>query len=282
MSPIQPETGFIGFFDILGYTQIILNNNIHRTAEFVSDTLVNMPGSILNNLLPSEGNTAQKRWEWIGLLEKIEWIIFSDTILLSMPFDPQLENPDLLQHYGAFATVSASLMNRSFLAGFPLRGSISVGEFFIEERCFAGKPIISAYQVSQGLEFSGCVLDAEANNLVSQLRKDIVRRGDQEQLQMMDQTTLMYMVPMKSNSDERHRTINWVSESIPGCNAIGGDVRDATLRAFQMHNKIAIPGVQGKINNTEMFIRHVNTNVESKDWLSNPQYNDDPAEEPAV
>ena len=28
-----------------------------------------------------------------------------------------------------------------------------------------------------------------------------------------------------------------------------------------MHNKIAVPSVQGKINNTEMFIRHVLTNL---------------------
>ncbi len=33
MSMILPETGFLGFFDILGYTQIILNNNIHKTAR---------------------------------------------------------------------------------------------------------------------------------------------------------------------------------------------------------------------------------------------------------
>ena len=39
MNPIKPQTGFVAFFDILGYKQIILNNDIHKTAQIVSDTL---------------------------------------------------------------------------------------------------------------------------------------------------------------------------------------------------------------------------------------------------
>ncbi|MFZ3069699.1 MAG: hypothetical protein WA110_01055 [Anaerolineaceae bacterium] len=273
MSSILPETGFVGFFDILGYTQIILNNNIHKTAQFVSDTLVNIPRDIIENMrMPKPDQPGEdfllsgEKDEWRSRLDTIKWIIFSDSILVSMPFDPDLGMEDLLQHYAVFATVCATLLNRTFLAGFPIRGAISVGEFFIEERCFAGRPIINAYHLAQELEFSGCVLDDEANSLISNIRKDVIRSGNINLLNMLDQTTILYLVPMKNHGDERHRSINWVSLEAPGLTPLDGSIRDVVTRAFLMHNKIALPSVQSKINNTEMFVRHVLTNLEVKPW----------------
>ena len=269
MSEIQPATGFVGFFDILGYTQIMLNNNIHKTAQFVSDTLMNIPQDMIDSLRssyllvqPQDGQTIPSETDSLShILDKVSWIIFSDSILISLPFDPALPERDLVQNYLAFSIVCASLMNRCFSAGFPLRGAISVGEFFIEDRCFAGKPIINAFYAMQQLEFAGCVLDEAANNLISDWRKHLVKTGERVMLDKLDQTTIIYLTPLKENSDERHRTINWVEPETPGISPISGDIRDATTRAFLMHNKIAVPSVQGKINNTEMFIRHVLTNL---------------------
>ncbi len=269
MSNIQPATGFVGFFDILGYTQIMLNNNIHKTAQFVSDTLMNIPQDMIDSLRssyllvqPQDGQTTPSETDSLShILDKVSWIIFSDSILISLPFDPALPERDLVQNYLAFSIVCASLMNRCFSAGFPLRGAISVGEFFIEDRCFAGKPIINAFYAMQQLEFAGCVLDEAANNLISDWRKHLVKTGERVMLDKLDQTTIIYLTPLKENSDERHRTINWVEPETPGISPISGDIRDATTRAFLMHNKIAVPSVQGKINNTEMFIRHVLTNL---------------------
>lgn len=269
MSNIQPATGFVGFFDILGYTQIMLNNNIHKTAQFVSDTLMNIPQDMIDSLRssyllvqPQDGQTIPSETDSLShILDKVSWIIFSDSILISLPFDPALPERDLVQNYLAFSIVCASLMNRCFSAGFPLRGAISVGEFFIEDRCFAGKPIINAFYAMQQLEFAGCVLDEAANNLISDWRKHLVKTGERVMLDKLDQTTIIYLTPLKETSDERHRTINWVEPETPGISPISGDIRDATTRAFLMHNKIAVPSVQGKINNTEMFIRHVLTNL---------------------
>jgi len=273
MSQIQPATGFVGYFDILGYTQIMLNNNIHKTAQFVSDTLMNIPQDMIDSLRspyqqaqPLEvAPESSERDEWSQILDKVSWIIFSDSILISLPFDPALPERDLVRLYLAFSTVCASLMNRCFVAGFPLRGAISVGEFFIEDRCFAGRPIINAYYATQQLEFAGCVLDEAANNLISEVRKDLVKQGERNLLVKLDQTTILYMVPLKENLDERLRTINWVVLDTPGFSPIAGDIREVTTRAFLMHNKIAVPAVQGKINNTEMFIRHVLTNLRRVD-----------------
>ena len=269
MSEIKPATGFVGYFDILGYTQIMLNNNIHKTAQFVSDTLMNIPQDMIDSLRssyllvqPQDGQTIPSETDSLShILDKVSWIIFSDSILISLPFDPALPERDLVQNYLAFSIVCASLMNRCFSAGFPLRGAISVGEFFIEDRCFAGKPIINAFYAMQQLEFAGCVLDEAANNLISDWRKHLVKTGERVMLDKLDQTTIIYLTPLKENSDERHRTINWVEPETPGISPISGDIRDATTRAFLMHNKIAVPSVQGKINNTEMFIRHVLTNL---------------------
>lgn len=270
MSEIKPATGFVGYFDILGYTQIMLNNNIHKTAQFVSDTLMNIPREMIASLrLPymevrplEVAPESSEREDWSQILDKVSWIIFSDSILVSLPFDPTLPEHDLVQYYLAFSIVCASLMNRCFTAGFPLRGAIAAGEFFIEDRCFAGRPIINAYYATQQLEFAGCVLDEEANSLISEWRKHLVKKGERNLLNKLDQTTILYLVPLKKNVDERQRTINWVSLDTPGFSPISGEIRELTTRAFLMHNKIAVPSVQGKINNTEMFIRHVLTNLQ--------------------
>jgi len=270
MSEIKPATGFVGYFDILGYTQIMLNNNIHKTAQFVSDTLMNIPREMIASLrLPymevrplEVAPESSEREDWSQILDKVSWIIFSDSILVSLPFDPTLPEHDLVQYYLAFSIVCASLMNRCFTAGFPLRGAIAAGEFFIEDRCFAGRPIINAYYATQQLEFAGCVLDEEANSLISEWRKHLVKKGERNLLNKLDQTTILYLVPLKKNVDERQRTINWVSLDTPGFSPIAGEIRELTTRAFLMHNKIAVPSVQGKINNTEMFIRHVLTNLQ--------------------
>ncbi len=265
MTAIKPQTGFVGFFDILGYKQIILNNDIHKTAQIVSDTLVNIPSTIIANISAATPQS-DEIIPWHNTLAGIDWVLFSDSILVTLPFDPSLPLKQLLQHYAAFVTVCATLLNKSFAAGFPLRGAISLGEFFIEERCFAGKPIINAYHAAQELEFSGCILDEEANSFVSQARRDLVKQGVNSLLTMLDQTTILYIVPMKSDSPPRSRTINWVSLGMQGFPQIEGNVRDYVTSAFLRHNKIAMPGVQPKIDNTEMFVRHVLTNLEIKPW----------------
>jgi hypothetical protein len=271
MSQIQPEIGFIGFFDILGYSQIMLNNNIHQTSQFVSDTLMNIPKDLIGRLRNIEVSEEGQRVrpynaeEWQRLLDKIQWIIFSDSILISMPMSPGLDTLSQTNLYLVFSTVCASLLNQTFTAGFPIRGGISIGEFFIEDRCFAGRPIINAYRVAQDLEMSGCVLDESADTFVSDLRRQLVQNQHTEALSKLDQTTILYIAPTKVGEDERFRAINWVTLDSPGFQAIDENVRDATLKAFLMHNKIAVPSVQGKIVNTEMFIRHVLTNLHA--WI---------------
>lgn len=271
MSTIKPQTGFIAFFDILGYKQIIMNNDIHKTAQLVSDTLINIPTNIIDNVINAE--TGKKRLSpfsnqdtWENILSKIDWVIFSDSILVSLPFTPQSSTTDLLEYYAAFVTVCSTLMNKTFSAGFPLRGAISVGEFFIEERCFAGKPIINAYRAAQELELSGCILDDDANSFISQLRKEVVQQGLSNRLRMLDQTTILYFAPKKDDPTERHRMINWVALALPGFPNVDGNIRDYVTSSFLRHNKIALPSVQDKINNTEMFVRHVLTNLPIVAW----------------
>lgn len=277
MAAIKPQTGFVAFFDILGYKQIMLNNDIHKTAQLVSDTLINIPANIIKNVKTGENMPETDQFEvkqttidsWQKTLSKINWLIFSDSILISLPFEPQAPLLQILQHYAAFVIVCATLLNKTFSAGLPLRGAISFGEFFIEEKCFAGKPIISAYRTAQELEFSGCILAEDANNFVSQLRKEVIKKGHENMLTMLDQTTILYLVPKKGAPSKRNRTINWVALDLEDFPKIEGNIRDYVTTAFLSHNKIALPLVQAKITNTEMFIRHVLINLEIKPWSMN-------------
>ncbi|MCJ7695125.1 MAG: hypothetical protein MUO40_06825, partial [Anaerolineaceae bacterium] len=90
--------------------------------------------------------------------------------------------------------------------------------------------------------------------------------GLTNRLKMLDQTTILYFVPKKDDQHDRHRMINWVALALPGFPNVDGNIRDYVTSSFLLHNKIALPSVQVKINNTEMFVRHVLTNLPIESW----------------
>ncbi len=86
----------------------------------------------------------------------MEWLVFSDTILLTLAFK---EDDDSLNHlyWLVFLMASKDIQTELFNAGLPARGAIDYGKFFVQENCFAGRCIVKAYKLSSTIEMAACV-----------------------------------------------------------------------------------------------------------------------------
>ena len=276
-SLVEPDVGLIAFFDILGYKQIILNNDIHETAVLISDTLIHIPDNVIHNLCRDNSPTGDGSFEttqrilheWAQILDEVEWLIFSDSILISLSLPPEMPPFHKLLRWVVFLQMCAVLLRRMFDAGFPLRGAISYGEFFVQQRCFAGKPIVAAYNVSSNVELSGCVLTEPAAELHDALHAFTVERGYDNYRLMLEQLSVEYLVPMKHEETETMRMLNWVHLPISPIPRIAMEARRYVLTSFLTHNKYVTPEIYPKSNNTEMFIRYLKTNLPIHPWAIN-------------
>jgi hypothetical protein len=153
------KEGLVGIFDILGYQYIIDNNQINYVADLISNILLPLPQETADKLIQTYKTTPNiVDYVSSAIKDDLKWRIFSDTILLSFPFDAK--KPPLLisKGYIFFLNYVSRFLRSAFDAGLPLRGAIDYGEFYIKENCFAGKPIINSYRLSQELQISGCAM----------------------------------------------------------------------------------------------------------------------------
>jgi hypothetical protein len=174
MVHVEAKTGLVGFFDILGYQQMLLANDVSSTAQIVVDVLSEVPDNVVASLLGDPGlERADDLASWPefaryfqGLVrEEMDWLLFSDSILVSLPLRMDREIIHWATSVVGFVEVCAVLLRQMFDVGLPLRGGVSFGEFFIQDTYFAGQPIIDAYRHSESLDLSGCVLAPSVERL---------------------------------------------------------------------------------------------------------------------
>jgi hypothetical protein len=78
----------------------MLNNDIPKTSQLISDTLMNMPEHVIGGIMrsanvPSANVPSDTAFEttkrvikaWDQVLQKVDWLLFSDSILVSLELD---------------------------------------------------------------------------------------------------------------------------------------------------------------------------------------------------
>lgn len=280
MVEVTAKTGLVGLFDILGYQQMLLANDVASTARIVVDVLGEVPNHVVSELFEDQGLAPADDLEaWSELepyfesvvREEMGWLLFSDSILVSLPIDLD----DGISLWGtkvvAFVEVCSFLLRRMFDVGLPLRGGISFGEFFIHDTFFSGRPIIDAYQHSESLELSGCVLAPSAAHLYRQMKQYAIDQDYEGSIRrMLDQLCVDYLIPKKRDRVETGSMVNWVNLPMHFFEGLPSDLRQYVYSSFVAHNKDAVPAVQPKIDNTEAFVRKIVENVEPRPWPAMP------------
>lgn len=233
--------GIIGFFDILGYQNLLENNSAIESAIEVIQIIKTLPKDVNTSFNDSEFNQFHKK-----IANDIKHIVFSDTIILALeyPLDEKDEIFDAI-HLSAsniMLLACSSLKSKLFANGLPSRGVIHEGEFLIDEHCLAGVPIVKAYKLCQELNLSGLV----CTDTFSDKYKKILKTDSIAESLLFD-----YLTPLKKN-EERMFNVNWMKYS-PNINDI--DIDDFVYGAFSFYEKDCPNAVNEKMFNTTKSIR---------------------------
>lgn len=137
---------------------------------------------------------------------------------------------------------------RLFRTGLPLRGAIDFGRFFIQDTCFAGRPIINAYELCNTLELAACVLTPEASDRVKAF---LSGSG-------LNPFVSEYFVPTKNGEFRFFLTKTAVHEKNIG-------LRQQVMKAFWGHGKDISIEAQRKALNTEQWLRYLDYLVDNQD-----------------
>jgi hypothetical protein len=238
------KTGLIGFFDILGYQNLLERNEPETIAEEVIPILSNIGEMVTNSLtdfhkaIANTGisETSIERNEKI--IGALRWLVFSDTVLLTLPIEDI--DPDVVNiPWFIFLVAAIFLQNSLFKAGLPTRGAIDHGKFFIQDTCFAGRTIVTAYQLCSQIELAACVFSECAANEFSRC---------QGYDSLYDSFVVEYLVPMKSG--ERHL----LTTMAPTFNQDSPDIHAEVMGAFWGNRKDISLSARQKAQNTEQWL----------------------------
>lgn len=248
------KEGLVAFFDILGYQDIINNNLIEEVAKIISETLIKLPDSAKVLLLEGWHEDDKKVQESLKeVFKHIEYRVISDSILVVCEI-PEEKDAELI-YWSFFMAYTVALLLVSFDKGLPLRGAMDHGEFFLDSNCFAGKPIINCYRLSNRLELSGCVLTEHCEKVFEKIIHSYSDKvGENAAKAMKDilkRIVMPYLVPLKGG-EEKLMTLVWRRRTEE---AKKMDVRQYIVKSFQAHNKDVSINVFPKIDNTEVMIR---------------------------
>lgn len=222
--PITPSCGLVAFFDVLGFKSLLENNKVGQAISIIREVLVGVPKELELTLKP------------LGIVNPAfvpKHLVFSDSILIYAPVET---SEPLVTCF--FVSFCREILARLFDNGLPLRGAIAVGEYYVEDYCFAGKPIVEAHELGDLLQLSGCALAANA-------RKHIL--GDKESAEIFFE----YPAPLKGGEKEDLFMLNFRPSFSREALA---DTRSFVEHQFSAHKKPKGDGVDEKIHNTVAFL----------------------------
>ncbi|NQU05910.1 MAG: hypothetical protein HQ568_07440 [Calditrichaeota bacterium] len=244
MNKPKTQEGIVGFFDILGYSNFLENNEPEDAAIIIKKVLLDLNTDLANHILNMLPGEELERGRII--LQSLKPLVFSDTILYTLPYTEDMDDLHKLTLWLLFTNHSIVLYRHLFDLGLSIRGSISFGKFFIEEYCFAGQNIVDSYKRTQSLDLSIVVLESAAIIEFRNLNIKICGLTKYNSIQT-------YNVPHK-NSKSQYLTI-----LAPSCKSFStklpSDFRKCIINSFEKHNKVISLSETSKIDNTELFFR---------------------------
>lgn len=237
MEQAKTEDGLIGFFDILGYQSFLENNDAESAASEVLNVINNI-ASITSSGLMTSLKTQDPLLK--GLVERIQWLVFSDTILMAMSWD----KPNLLD-FRVFSLAALKLCRHMFDFGLPLRGAIKNGNYLVSKSCFAGRVIVDAYRVETSLNLAGCSID---EGLVEMMKRE-------PKTEWIETIFVGYMTPLTDGQHKKMSLLNYLvpDRVSPKPNAV--DIPQLVLNSFWAHRKDITQSAETKAKNTETFLR---------------------------
>jgi hypothetical protein len=271
MNPPKVETGFVGFFDILGYKSFLetgITEVTLRVIEILSrlpdkvDEAVKIHFGLQNGMLEKarENGVSAPFEQMLRELSRIVPLVVSDSILLRCSYDEN-HGTEKAAQAATFVVYANVLQRLMFEEGLPLRGAIAFGDFVFVDHVFAGKPIIDAHTLGQSLDLAACAIhetaEKEFNALIA------AAPGQWDGFLNEGQQLVQYQTPVKKvktsevKAQEKLLLLNLAWPTLKGYTPLKDrkEPRKYVEEQFSAHSKQLGPEVALKVENTEKFLR---------------------------
>jgi hypothetical protein len=214
----------IAIFDILGFRELVNTAELSKLPEIVKKTLILSRNPLISrNLVGS--------------------IVFSDTIVLY-----GLAGKNIYDESWIIVS-SSNLLHMSARFGIPIRGALTFGEIFInqKERTIIGPALVKGYDLEQNQNWMGAIIDPDCEdrfklglfNLPNKLHNNIIK----------------YPAPLKSGLRKDYSCIGWLHRFNPS--------EDELNNVFIKGNKKVQHSIYQKYLNTVEFLRYCKINYSS-------------------
>lgn len=234
MDETKIQNGLVGFFDILGYQSFLENNDAEIATSKIIDIINDVGNTVSSQLFEALRTLSQEQKD---ILNSIQWLVFSDTILMLMKWDKKEGIPWML-----YTAAASKLCRHMFEFGLPLRGAITTGSYLVSKSCFAGKTIVDAYRTAASLDLAACSIDGEIVSIVRQLYGE-------------DEGIVTYMTPLKDGNYKKMALLNYLMPDNDESERCASDIQQLVLNSFWAHNKDISPSANIKAEHTVNFIR---------------------------
>jgi hypothetical protein len=240
--------GLIAYFDILGYQSFLENNSGAESALKVLELITGIPKANAARLSEQwkaneTGNMGEMAKE---IANSLRHLIFSDTIVLSLPYPHAATDKWKENALAYIGLVSALLSAEMFDQGLPVRGALVEGTFVVKESCLAGKAVVEAYRMCESLDLASVVFSPD---LSPRTREAFIGSS-------YERYFVHYMTPLKGLPEKRFLHLNWAAFLPEGVRTrFLSDISTFVLRSFWAHEKDCPLAVDQKIHNTQKLAR---------------------------
>ncbi len=247
---MDTQIGLIGYFDILGYQNLLEKNEPEDIAQSVLPFLTDINNKVCSEMTDFFEKRGDQESPFLSIVKSIKWLIFSDTILMTLPFDSSEGDISVIAHWVSFMSACTSLQEEMFKVGLPVRGVIDYGKFYVKDNCFAGRTIVEAYQLCNQLDLAACVFNENAQKELNNIDAIYIKHV---KTSIFNLWVSKYLIPKKDGESQCYVLTSHV------CNP-DDDIRKQVLSAFWGHNKDIPRSVQNKISNTEQWLTFLKMN----------------------
>lgn len=224
---IKTIQGFIALFDILGYSQWIKDYSIEKVVidhKNIKHMVATNVESFLNHALGKE---------------MIKVHSYADTFLI-------YTNEISETSFKAIMAACGSMFEAAICFALPIRGAITLGEFYTSEDMIIGEPIIEAFEKEKKQDWIGCWIMDACFDKIGQEEK---RRYE------VDKIVVRYSIPFKEGPVEERYAYNWVDHAIQNSKDI--ELHDLMEKRFLKKAKAHTWREERKIKNTIEFYNFI-------------------------
>lgn len=177
----QTIQGFVALYDILGYSQLVKENDLLKVVR-VHEKMKEM---MKNN---TEGYVYRLGKPIIAVYNYADTFLIYTNEMSDTGFKALLEGC----HFIFIAAI---------FYGLPIRGATACGEFYVSENLITGKPIIEAYEKERKQDWIGCWITDECLDKISEgTRQEFINK----------RKIVKYHIPFKEGVVEEVYAFNWL------------------------------------------------------------------------